>query len=787
MTDIPLTDLELRAQKAGDFAAFPINLHNVRDTVSSLLNEVGRYGFFDEYTDHSFRHVLGMLKTAEWIIPETTKPLLTPADWLFLVLSIYFHDVGLLISRNEYENRSQNPEFAKFKAAPPIPLPKYIEFTARLQQLPLDQRERILYQEFVRFSHGQRIKAWIEGAALDDNNSAIEIRRIISGLFVGLDLTVKRDLGLACESHTKDDIADTRKYKVSQPYGASANETVNLQYIAAILRTVDLLQITKGRAPSVLFQIISPTDPVSQLEWQKQGAVRSVRAKPGTDREGKASLDVQSDTIEVHARFGQADGFFGLTSYLAYAERELQACQAAILKSGPLLLKPPSYPWKFIDSSGVEAAGFLTESFGFSLDQQKILDLLTGHTLYNDTSVVLRELTQNALDAVRLQAELDGHVDAACGSIAISWNSSDRVLTVADNGTGISQETIVNHLLKVGSSRYQAPLFKERFPNFCPISRFGIGVLSTFMVSDNVQITTCSADDDQARRIEFRSVHGKYLIKLLDKVSDREEIGVYPHGTSVRLTLRPTANIGNVLKIASMWLMFPKCRVTVKIDSQEPVIVGYDSPRDAIEKYLASSVRGQQRYRQAVSVREFEEKGVTLAFAVRKSELFKEWGFVGSDERNRDDEDDDRPPIGVCIEGVGVEFNTPGFQTPSIIAVSNAVGPSAPKTNVARSALEDTVEQREMLRTVCRLYARHVSEEIMRLASEEGYSLSRAVGEAPYISEPLWTGSTKRAYPALMEEAIAQIPMIIVENNSERVNIYPDSLRIRENFLAFCG
>jgi molecular chaperone HtpG len=350
------------------------------------------------------------------------------------------------------------------------------------------------------------------------------------------------------------------------------------------------------------------------------------------------------DTIEVHARFALSTGFFGLTSYLAYAERELQACSAAITKSERLLTNPPSYPWKYIDSSGVEADGFLTESFGFSLDQQKILDLLTGHTLYNDTTVVLRELTQNSLDAVRLQSEIDGDAHSDSGSIAITWSSSDRVLTVTDNGTGMSQEVIVNHLLKVGSSRYQDSQFKEKHPNFSSISRFGIGVLSTFMVSDNVQITTCSPDDDQGRRIDLRSVHGKYLIKLLDKVSDREELGVFPHGSSVRLALRPTADIGDILQIARMWLMFPRCRVTVQIDKQPPVNVGYASPRNAIENYLASSVSGRPRYRKNVEVREVHEQGVTLAFAVAKDDLFKDWGFVYVVKERDSIDDPERPP-----------------------------------------------------------------------------------------------------------------------------------------------
>ncbi|WP_164706455.1 HD domain-containing protein, partial [Pseudomonas viridiflava] len=82
--------------------------------VRLLLNEVQRFGFFNEYTNHNFDHVESMLNMANWIIPDQTKSALQPADYLLLTLSIYFHDLGLLISIAEYERRGQNQEFQAY-------------------------------------------------------------------------------------------------------------------------------------------------------------------------------------------------------------------------------------------------------------------------------------------------------------------------------------------------------------------------------------------------------------------------------------------------------------------------------------------------------------------------------------------------------------------------------------------------------------------------------------------------------------------------------------------------
>ena len=160
--------------------------------------------------------------------------------------------------------------------------------------------------------------------------------------------------------------------------------------------------------------------------------------------------------------------------------------------------KKLSFPWRFIDDGHIKTEGFIPRKFGFELDQERILDLLTGHTLYNDSAVVLRELAQNSIDAVRLQAHEQQKDSHEVGKVDIRWNSKHFEMEVIDNGTGMSQDVVEKHLLKVGSSRYQDEKFKEQHPEFSPISRFGIGVLSAFMVADTVEIITCSTEDKEA-------------------------------------------------------------------------------------------------------------------------------------------------------------------------------------------------------------------------------------------------------------------------------------------------
>lgn len=760
------TNAEQIADRATKLASFPINLGDIKRTVTQILSLFGRNLMFHEYTTHDVTHIDDMLVTTDWLIPADTRAVMSSADWLMLVLAIYFHDMGLVVTEEEFKRRNESG-YLSFCSEVLFSGPSGPEYRDKVFELPDSDRERFLYQEFVRANHGRRVRAWIEGKAAAELGTATAQIAEVDRLLSPLDSDFRRDLALVCESHNLDDVDNTEKYKISQPYGNSEEETVNIQYCAVLLRTVDLLQITRRRAPSVMYRLIDPGDPVSQFEWAKQNAVRRVRAKPATDREGNASADLQSDTIEAFATFQDDNGFFGLTSYLRYAADQLAASYDILQRSKRLTPKKYQFPWRYVDDANVGVEGFLKKPFGFEIDQEKILDLLTGHTLYNDSAIVVRELAQNAIDAVRLQLQLDNASDNV-GRVEIKWSSARAELEVIDNGTGMSQDIIERHLLKVGSSRYQDPKFKEAFPKFSPISRFGIGVLSCFMVADSVEIVTVSPDEDQARQISLRSVHGKYLIRLLDKAGDPRARRLGLHGTSLKLKFRSSAKRLDVTDTLRKWVLFPRCKVTVCIDDEPEIAIGFGSPKDAIEQYLRSTP--VLAHRSAVKVEERAVDGLVVAYALEYNAHFRDWNFVrGPERRAYDDESHGHVLIGTCVEGIAVEFSSPGYKGWPIVAIANATGQTAPKTNVARSSLEATGEKEAVSRKVYDILFSRVAEEAERLRTEEKYSLTWAVDQVPYIMLPLMGGRLSDVeHKTEHRAALAKVPMFLVETDTGR-------------------
>ena len=63
------------------------------------------------------------------------------------------------------------------------------------------------------------------------------------------------------------------------------------------------------------------------------------------------------------------------------------------------------------------------------------------------------------------------------------------LLAVEDTGIGMDKEIIRRYFLQVGRSFYTTDEFRRSF-RFVPTSRFGIGFLSVFAVSDRVSVDT---------------------------------------------------------------------------------------------------------------------------------------------------------------------------------------------------------------------------------------------------------------------------------------------------------
>lgn len=78
--------------------------------------------------------------------------------------------------------------------------------------------------------------------------------------------------------------------------------------------------------------------------------------------------------------------------------------------------------------------------------------------------------------------------DAYQPHISIHFDSKKRILSIKDNGIGMDMSSIKNYVTKISNSYYQSKEFQSELVDYIPISNFGIGILSCFMVSDAINI-----------------------------------------------------------------------------------------------------------------------------------------------------------------------------------------------------------------------------------------------------------------------------------------------------------
>ncbi|MFG3287105.1 HSP90 family protein [Streptomyces sp. NPDC048111] len=170
----------------------------------------------------------------------------------------------------------------------------------------------------------------------------------------------------------------------------------------------------------------------------------------------------------------------------------------------------------------------------FQVDLRGLVDLLSHH-LYSSPRVYLRELLQNAVDAITARQVLD---PGAAGAITVRTGDT---LTVTDTGIGLTEADVHRFLATIGRSSKRTPdgsldgagLDSAR-GEF--IGQFGIGLLACFVVADEITVVSRTAADPSAPAVEWRGhSDGRYTIRTLPASAVPEP------GTTVTLVPRADA------------------------------------------------------------------------------------------------------------------------------------------------------------------------------------------------------------------------------------------------------
>lgn len=456
-----LAFLEKMCEKAVDL------MKTVRDT-------------FPEYTLHDGTHISNVLRLMEMLLGEEGIENLSLGECEMLLLSACYHDVGMCYFPEMKEKELKNARFQR-----------YLDDNSWANLLVKDQmaKNNIIPEnvkhDFFRSIHHMRVAEF-----LPEKLDCLHIRR---------DYLIK-----VCQSHGED-ITKLQALEYDS-YGET-----DCYFCAVILRLADVLDFDRTRTPEVLyhFQNIKKNEsPVTRREWLKHMSSQGFKFCHRAQEE--ISFHAVCDDMQIEHEIGQ---------FIDYIEQELKDCKKNLCRYGHNRWKGFYIPEKVVKN--IERNGYRTGEYCLTLDAERVLQLLVGNDLYASDTVFIREIVQNAFDAVYARKLFDEKYECESldAHIRISgWYDTEgkQWVRIDDFGIGMTAEMILEYFLKVGRSFYQSDVFKiksrEHRNGFIPISKFGIGILSCFLNGDRMEIATRHCNNGNGIRFSMTGIRGYYSI-----------------------------------------------------------------------------------------------------------------------------------------------------------------------------------------------------------------------------------------------------------------------------------
>lgn len=181
----------------------------------------------------------------------------------------------------------------------------------------------------------------------------------------------------------------------------------------------------------------------------------------------------------------------------------------------------------------IKGCVIMAETKQFKAESKRLLDMMIN-SIYTHKEIFLRELISNASDAID-KLYFKSLTDDKVGmnkddfKIEITADKENKVLTISDNGIGMTADELENNLgIIANSGSFKFKNENEKTDDVDIIGQFGVGFYSAFMVAKEVEVRSKAYGSDKAYMWKSGGADG-YTIEECDKDSV---------GTEIRLTLK---------------------------------------------------------------------------------------------------------------------------------------------------------------------------------------------------------------------------------------------------------
>ena len=505
------------------------NLDNIASNALALLDKY--YVAFPKYTLHNNQHQYNVLRLIGEILGDQIQNL-SSLECAIIILTVIYHDIGMIFSEDELAKIEQEESFQIFLDE---------NYSAKLNYRKNDSKlNEELAEWYCRWMHAQRVWRFLDDLGKQRWGT----------------ISLRDAIGNICQSHNNS----IKILYDDERFQSNFLGQADLKFCAILLRLGDILDFDNSRTPKSVYEYLDLDNPknesekISKDEWNKHLCSDGFNITHDDE-----SIQLIFSAGPHHPQIEK-----NIQTFLDVIEDELKSCIDFISKCSKRWrdFKLPSK----IDRSNIKSQNYKKGDFSLSLDEVQIIKLLTGENLYDTGMVFIRELLQNAIDTTRMREyheESNGNTSFKVKPIEVTtWvdKSGYTWVRVDDFGMGINEYVVTNHLLRKGNSYYSSDYFKiqKRFfrektkKDFTPISRFGIGLLSCFILGDSIEINSKSVGIQQTKsneekiRLSIRGLQGQYYfqsekdqhipLEMPNKIKDESEFRI-ECGTSIAVRI----------------------------------------------------------------------------------------------------------------------------------------------------------------------------------------------------------------------------------------------------------
>lgn len=491
MIYMTLEELRMYAYLKRENEELAMQIKNVYNLTYETINNISHsYGNF---TMHDMNHGLRVANYMEMLafgIDDKVDNRMSKFSYLeiaLMILSSILHDIGMTIRSEDRANIKNN--IIKYATD--------LTYEGVVSSFNGDEDEAI--KEIIRRTHADRITDFID---YDFDGKKISDVLTIDGNY-----SYAVDVAEICRAHglNHSELKNIRTERTKGCY------TYNSQYIAALLRIADYLDIDKQRTPMLWYSVMN-IDGFSKEEWETHFIIENnVKIKDYMDGKTQIFFDGVSRDPKIHRK------------YLGYIDK-----LKVELENTDMLLnqKDTAEKYRFnictkIDDR-VKTEGFTYSNLKLNLDYSSITDLLMGENIYGNKKLGLRELIQNSIDACKIMNEVKGGLGnyfMSEPSIYVIVSKNNNYVKIKDTGIGMSLDVIKKHFLNVGKSYYKSSEYLFKNYDYKPIGQYGIGFLACFLLSNSVVVKTKYYKNHEINQIELER-SSEYVVTTLEETTN---------------------------------------------------------------------------------------------------------------------------------------------------------------------------------------------------------------------------------------------------------------------------